>query len=327
MSSQSSSTDYILFLKSVYKYLYEIGGPILICIGSVSCILSLIVFSQKNLRKNPCTMYLLAFNIINLIMLYTSLLPATISLGYGISPSLYNLPYCRCYLYMAILVDVLSPSYLILASIDRMLITSPNTETRRRSTRRLAYISIIGVTVFWILFHSHILFLANITQVAPNSFSCYYQSGAELVFISYYSLVIKAFLFPLLMIIFALLVVRNIRKVRHVAIVPVLTATGTTIRNDLPTITVSRSKDRQLFLMLFIDIIVYIIFSVMLSAVHVNEQITQYNVKTPVQTQFGLFLRFIAVFLNYISSCIGCYTNFLISKTFRMEIKKIIFCR
>jgi hypothetical protein len=129
------------------------------------------------------------------------------------------------------------------------------------------------------------------------------------------------------MIIFALLVVRNIRKVRHVAIVPVLTATGTTIRNDLPTITVSRSKDRQLFLMLFIDIIVYIIFSVMLSAVHVNEQITQYNVKTPVQTQFGLFLRFIAVFLNYISSCIGCYTNFLISKTFRMEIKKIIFCR
>ncbi len=327
MSSQSSSTNYILFLKSVTKYLYEFGGPTLICIGTVSCILSLIVFSQKNLRKNPCTMYLLAFNIINLILLYSSLLPASLSLGYGISPSWYNLGYCRCYLYMAILVDVLSPSYLILASIDRMLVTSPYTETRRRSTRRLAYISIIGVTLFWILFHSHILFLANITQVAPNSFSCYYQSGVELVFISYYSLVIKAFLFPILLIIFALLVVRNIRKVRRVASVPALTATGTRMRNDLSTITTSRSRDRQLFLMLFIDIIVYIIFSFMLSAVHVNEQITQYNVKSPVQTQFGLFLRFVAIFINYISTCIGCYTNFLISKTFRIEIKKIILCR
>jgi hypothetical protein len=233
---------------------------------------------------------------------------------------------------MAILVDVLSPSYLILASIDRMLVTSPSTETRRRSTRRLAYISIIVVTLFWMLFHSHILFLANITQVAPNTFSCYYQSGVELIFISYYSLVIKAFLLPLLMLIFALLVVRNIRKVRRGAIVPVMTTTGTgtgtgtTIRNDLST-TASRAKDRQLFLMLFTDIIVYIIFSIMLSAVHLNEEITQYNVKTPVQTQFDLFLRFIGIFMNYISTCISCYTNFLISKTFRMEIKKIILCR
>jgi hypothetical protein len=228
---------------------------------------------------------------------------------------------------MAILVDVLSPSYLILGSIDRMLVTSPNTQTRGRSTRRLAYISIISVTLFWALFHSHILILANITQVAPNSFSCYYQSGAELIFISYYSVIVKAFLFPLLMIIFALLVMRNIRRVRRTAIAPVLSATRTpTMRNELPSIP-SRSKDRQLFLMLFIDIIVYIIFSFMLSAVHLNEQITQYNIKTPVQTQFGLFLRFIAIFINYISSSIGCYTNFLISKTFRIEITKIILCK
>ncbi len=302
MSSQSSSTDYILFLKSVLKYFYEIGGPILICIGSVSCILSLIVFSQKNLRKNPCTMYLLAFNIINLILLYSSLLSVSLSLGYSVSPALHNLAYCRYNLYMALFLDVLSPSYLILASIDRMLVTSPNTETRRRSTRRLAYISIIGVTVFWALFHSHILFLANITQVAPNLFVCYFQSGIESLFNSYYLLIIKVFILPLLMIIFALLIVRNIRKVRHVAIVPVLTATGTTMRNDLPTITVSRSKDRQLFLMLFIDIIVYVIFSSMLSSVTLYEQLTQYNVKSPVQTQFDLLLRYVAnIYQLYIS--------------------------
>jgi hypothetical protein len=119
MSSQSSSTNYILFLKSVTKYLYEFGGPTLICIGTVSCILSLIVFSQKNLRKNPCTMYLLAFNISNLILLYSSVLSVSLSWGYGVSPALHNLAYCRYNLYMTLLLDILSPSYLILASIDR----------------------------------------------------------------------------------------------------------------------------------------------------------------------------------------------------------------
>jgi hypothetical protein len=129
------------------------------------------------------------------------------------------------------------------------------------------------------------------------------------------------------MIIFALLIMRNIRRVRRTAIVPVLSVTRTTtMRNELPS-TPNRPKDRQLFLMLFMDIIFYIIFSFMLSSVTLYEQLTQYNVKSPVQIQFDLLLRYVATFINYISTCIGCYTNFLISKTFSMEIKKIILCK
>ncbi len=89
------------------------------------------------------------------------------------------------------------------------------------------------MTLFWILFHSHILFLANVTQIAPNLFVRYFQSGVESLSSSYYLLIIKTFLLPLLMVIFALLIVRNIRKVRRVAVVPILTATGTTRRNEL----------------------------------------------------------------------------------------------
>lgn len=83
-----STTDYILYLKSIPKYLYQFGGPILIFIRSISCILSLIVFTKKNLRKNPCSMYLIAYNIVNFILIYASILMVTLSAGYSIAPGL-----------------------------------------------------------------------------------------------------------------------------------------------------------------------------------------------------------------------------------------------
>ena len=326
MSSSPSSTSYILFLKSVYKYIFQVGGPILIGTGTIGCVLSLLVFGRKNLRKNPCSIYLLAFNISNLLLLYSSVLSVSLLLGYNITPTLYNLAYCRYNLYMSKLLDILGPTYLLLASIDRMLVTSPHTETRRRSTRRLAFISISGVTIFWILFHIHILFLANITLTAPNTYICYFQAGLESLFNSYSLIVIKVFLLPLLMTIFGLLTMRNIRKVRHVANGLGLTANGTTARSDSQT-TSSRSKDRQLFLILITDIIVYIVCSSMLSAVTLYDQLTQNTVHTVAETQLILLLRYTGIFINYISACVGCYTNALISKTFRSEIKKIVLCQ
>ena len=95
VSSQSSSTDYITLLKSVTKYLYQFGGPILISGGSVSCILSLIVFTKKNLRKNPCSIYLVAHNVANLILIYSSILSVSLALRYGFAPGTYILAYCR----------------------------------------------------------------------------------------------------------------------------------------------------------------------------------------------------------------------------------------
>ena len=65
----------------------------------------------------------------------------------------------------------------------------------------------------------------------------------------------------------------------------------------------------------------------MLSAILLYEQITQYNVKIAIQIQLDLFLRYVATFINYISVCIGWYTNILISKTFRKEIKRIVWYR
>jgi hypothetical protein len=220
----------IMSLDLAQQYLYQFGGPVVIGLSSVSSMLSLLVFTKKKLRKNPCSIYFIAFHINNLLFIYTSTLFATLSNGYNISPSAYNLGFCRFYIYITLLSDVLSPFYLILASIDRVLVTSPNALTRQRSTHRLAYICIISGTIFWMLFHSYALALSTIVEFIPNYFYCYFSSGVDLSFVGYYEAIVKGLLVPLSMAFFGLWTVKNTQNVRRVAAAaPVLSSTDITV--------------------------------------------------------------------------------------------------
>ena len=115
----SSLSDLIVALQSAQTYLYRIGGPIIILIGSVGCIINLFVFPQKNLRKNPYSNYFIVYNGANFLAIFSLFLPLTLSIGYNVDPSLQNLDLCRLRLYTSTLFNCLSPFYLILASIDR----------------------------------------------------------------------------------------------------------------------------------------------------------------------------------------------------------------
>ncbi len=111
----SSEYSFIAWLVSIQTNLYRFGGPVLMGVGTI---LSVIVFTKKNQRKNPCSIYLAAFNISNLLLIFTSILFLTLVNGYNIDPTLYNLSFCHFRLYTQLLFDILNPSYLILASID-----------------------------------------------------------------------------------------------------------------------------------------------------------------------------------------------------------------
>jgi hypothetical protein len=219
---------------------------------------------------------------------------------------------------------MLSPFYLILASVDRVLVTSTNAGTRRHSIRRLAYMCISGVTLFWVLFHIYTLVSIDIIQVAPNYFVCYFTSDIGLLFMSYYTLIIKAILVPLIMVTFAVWTVKNIRSIRHARVAPAFWVNNTAEEGGLNS---TRSKDRQLMLILLSDIMIYIISNSMLSGVIMYQQFTQYNVKSYEQTQIDIFLVNVSIFFNFIRFCVECYANLVVSKIFRNEFKNTILCR
>ncbi|CAF1152433.1 unnamed protein product [Rotaria sordida] len=320
MSSIPLSSDTIALMKSAQKYLYQFGCPILMFIGTVSCIINLIVFTQKILRKNPCSIYFIAYNVANFIYIYSSLLALTLSVGYSIDASVYNLIICRLRLYTVTLFNILSPFYIILASIDRILITSSNALTRQRSTRRLAYLCIIIGTLFWALFHIHALIASSITQLAPNTFLCYFQPGVHLIFVSYYAL-IKETSSLSLMIICGLWSIKNIRSMGRVRMIVNTSVSKTTTGGSIQS---NSSKDQQLMFMLLMDIIIYASFSFVFVIYLMYQQTTQNYIKNAERIQIETCIRNICLFSAGIPFCTSCYANLIVSKTFRSEAKKAI---
>ncbi|CAF1399721.1 unnamed protein product [Adineta ricciae] len=300
----SQTSNLTVLSSSIPTNLYRHGGPILMIMGTIGSILSLIVFTKKNLRKNPCSIYFTAFNIANIFLIYLSLFITVLALGYNINPSLYNRTFCRFRFYAMVLFDVLNPSYLILASIDRLLITSPRVRIRHRSTPRLAYLCILSVTLFWCLIHIHTLIFTDIIEPMPNLIICYLQPGIHLMITSYYSISIKGILIPLLMIIFGLWTHRNIRTTR---------------------VHPTHPKDSQLIRLLLTDISVYIVFSLMISIVLMYQYLSSRS-RTEITSpniQMQVFLVSIGLFNSYIPFSIVFYTNLLVSKSFRQEVRSV----
>ncbi|CAF0721615.1 unnamed protein product [Adineta steineri] len=275
---------------------FRFGGPLLITIGSIGCILNLMVFTNDTLRKNPCTICFRAVNIVDFIYFYLGLLLTTLAVGYDIDPS-------------------------ATTAIDRTLVTSRKTGTRKLSTRRLIRISVISITIFWLLFHIHALIFTQILQYGPNFFVCYYQPGTYTKFMTFSSLLLNGTLPPLFMGIFGLWTVRNIRKVNRGIRPASLTNTGNmTIGRPR----ILRSKDQQLIRMLFMNIISYIIFKCPVTIFLIYIQITQNNGKSAEQNIIEQSVIQLTYFWYFIDNSISCYTNLIVSKTFRTELKRIL---
>lgn len=316
----ASLNDIVISMESAQLYLFRYGCPILIFLGTVSCIMNLSVFTQKNLRKNPCSIYFIAYNLANFVFIYSLLLPLTLGTGYSIDLSIQNLGLCHLRIYASLLFDCLSPFYLILASIDRILITSPNALIRQKSTLRLAYICIACGTLFWALFHIHALIFGTILQLGPDYFVCYYQLGVYFTFMAYYA-VIKQTLALTLMIICGLWAIKNVRRMRRVGVVTEFSVSRTVGETNSRS---TSSKDRQLVLILLMDITIYGLFSFSYAILLMYQIITENDIKSLQQQTIEAIVTDLCLFSLGIPFCTSFYANFIVSKTFRKELKKVL---
>jgi hypothetical protein len=307
-------------VESIQQNVIRIGGPILITIGSISSILNLMVFTKVGLRKNPCTICFTAVNTINFVYFYLGLLPTTLAVGYNIDPSASNVSFCRFRYYIASVFACWISSCLILAAIDRTLITSPNAATRKHSTRRLVIISMIIIGLFWVIFNIHALIFTDILQFGPNYFVCYYQPGAYTTFATYYSVLVNGIFPPLLLTIFGIWTMRNLTQVRRRRHHSNKTHTGTTVIGRSYAL---KSKDHQLIRMLLVDIISYVMCKSPVTIFLMYQQITQYVDKSVERQLIEQEIIQLTYFWYFVDNSISCYTNILVSKTFRTELKNL----
>jgi hypothetical protein len=260
-------------------------GSILIGIGSVSTVLSCIVFAQKTMRQNLGSIYFIAYNLTSLLFFFAALSPLVLSNMFNLNPSSYNVPYCKLYLYGVVVFTTLSRYYLVLTSVDRTLITSSNALTRQRSTHRLVYWSIGAVALIILLHFIHLLVYVDIYELYPGDSVCYFQPGSYTVFFNYSNLVVAGLVPWLLLSVFAILTLRNLSRVRirPVNAVPVV-------------INTRRSKDCQFAVMLLVEIVLFFLTSASSLLFGIYLQITQYQTRLVNNRHWNNFFRLYFIF-------------------------------
>ncbi|CAF0909298.1 unnamed protein product [Adineta steineri] len=159
-----------------------------------------------------------------------------------------SLVFCKIKFYLTYITAILPPSFMVLACIDRFLLSSRSATARSWSQPRFAYRSIGCVSLFWILFSIHSLFGSTIFSRLGYT-QCYIQPGSYTLFVALYSIIINYLLPPTLMAIFGLLTIANIRQTQR-RIHP-MTRAGYLHR-----------KDRHLLRMLLFQVLVNIICAI-----------------------------------------------------------------
>jgi len=309
----STDTYYIDVLNETILYLCKYIVPIFYILGNIGNILSALIFSKKSWRKNVCVFYFNICLFLNSVWINIYVLGSIFIYGYNINLLNSNVGLCKLFFYVADVFSTLLPAILISASVDRLLISSQNVDTRLYSSKRLAYLSVSISTIFWMVFNIHLLIKVNIQELYPNVFYCFYDfSHIYLQFLSYSSFIIT-FLYCLIMVILLIFAFKNVQRIRSIP------------RQQRQQIRSMTKKDFQLLRCLFVQDILYIISNIFLNIYYVYAVTTMNETKTILEQVISGFLEESLIFLQLIPCCGSFLVFIIVSKAFRSELKRMVY--
>ncbi|UJR22962.1 hypothetical protein I4U23_025989 [Adineta vaga] len=297
--------DIINTLRRIIISINDIFPLILLIIGTFGHICNLLIFSKPNQRKNPTSLYFFANTITNLIALYLGMLIRYLQDIANIDLVNSYLVICKLRSYFLYLSFSLSNWYIVLATIDRYLISSENNNRRRLSTLKNTYFSIGFTTILFSLTYCHILILYNI-----QSSSCYPQFGFYRIFNDIQLIIQFSLLPPLIMAFFGLLTIQNIRSIQG--------RIGNTRHAHL------RQRDIQLSKMLLLQVIITIVCSLPLIITQLISTMTTTVVKSILRLTIENFASQIGRHLAFSNCSISFYLYTLAGSEFRLEARHMV---
>ena len=293
-------------------YLYRYIGPILFIVGNIGNFLSIFIFLKKSWRKNVCVFYMQVCLIFDSCYNNSYIIGSIFIYGYGINVQDSNVIICKLFFYVGFYFSVAVPMFLILASIDRLLISSQNIDTRLYSSKRLAYLLCSINSIVWLIFFVHILIRVNLEEYSPSFRMCYFDpTESYLDFISYSSLVLTS-IFSITMIVLIVLAFKN---VRHIRLAP---------RQSRREVRQMTKKDFQLLRCLFALDISFIFFTIFLNMFYVYSAVTKAKLKTDLELAIGNFVFAVLNFIHHIPFCSNIFVFIFVSRAFRNELKRFI---
>lgn len=181
--------------------------PIILVLGNLGNVINILTFGRRDLRKNVCSWYFICLSLSHILLIDSFCLARIIitSTGYNVFQHISSL--CKLRAYSVELSLLLSRYFLCLISIDRWMVTSSSAWIRQQSSssrsQRLIVIGVIFFAIFSV--HAPIGFEPNTVECTPPFGSTY------LFFYSIESIIIS--IAPILiMTVFSVLTVVNVRS-------------------------------------------------------------------------------------------------------------------
>lgn len=290
-----------------------------IVLGILGHILNIIILSRRSLRSNPCAIYFLAATCAN-IFVVVIIFPFRILVGtFNIDPTVYNEPLCKIQVCVFSIVRALGLWFIALACIDRFCCSSSTTKLRSLSSMKIAQRSIVSCSIVMCIVYIHYLIYYEI-GLAPDRFgrlspTCVAQRGFYRTFAPLWNMIWYAALPSLIMFIFGLLTIANIRQShRHV-----------TSHNQSNSISMRRNGvNNQLVKMLLVQVITILLTIAPFFAYRIRASFVTNPMRNEYQlAQENLFLQ-VATVVSLISPSISFYLFTLSGTIFRRELLRLL---
>jgi hypothetical protein len=299
--TQTILTRYILFLCFL--------------LGIIGSFFNLVVFCQKKLRSNSCSVYFIATSIFNVLVILCGITPVLLTSYLPNNSTINSSAFCKARAYVIHVFLMMSRSSVALACVDRFALCSPNVHIRRLSHRRIAILLVIIECILWLIIPIHVIIYTNIQMPGERCGA----SGLYSIIYSIYAAIVTAI--PLVvMVLFSLWALQNLRN-SHARIHPLIINTNANMNTPMRI----RKRDVQLMTILIGEVIVYFFSTVWFPIYSIYVAITLNTSKTTSRLAIEGFIRYLTLsFLIFLNSCSLFYVHLLTSKAFRQECQQLI---
>jgi hypothetical protein len=177
---------------------------------------------------------------------------------------------------------------------------------------KVAFLLIIIGALFWALAVIFFAYARTIQNGSCNIFNDLYSS----IYTIYY-LIFAGLLPPALILVFSILVMRNLKQMRS-RVQPTQETTGGGGKNNL------RKRDRDLMKMVLVEVMIYVLSTLPFSIYLVYQMITSSYVKSKDRKQVESFINYLAQsFLMYLNTALPFFIYIATSPSFRRECQRI----
>ena len=306
--------NFILNLINIQKQIFRYFPILLLLFGTIGNLTSCLVFLQRALRNNPCAIYFLAASISNLVYLatLTSLMldawDETLNLMSTISGM------CKFTMLIILMSRTLSLWFIVLATIDRYLVSSPNQNRRQMSSLKNSHQSIVIACVLVLAIWAETIYCFDANLIG-TPIKCYTTSNACRLY-NDINLALTSIVIPsIVMLAFGGFTISNIHQSRQ----RMHPSTSVTVAAPSR----SRKTEQNLTRMLLIQVFLIVILNLPQAIFTFYLTMIFDQPKTPVQGVLYGFIYNILLLCPFISCCISFLLYTLTGKIFRETLVQV----